>query len=177
MRQHLPLLAGAAVVFAAVCLAPAPAAAFDICGNDFCASSGSPPETCSTCPEDCGPCPSDSDGDGVDDAWDNCPTTYNPSQANCDGDSLGDACDSQNANYQLNSSTIQTCFINGFDGSYVIRYKEARYEDASSCGAPDDWRQYSQDSNVCFGLDVYTCCANKYGSLCGTYLFNDQCQF
>lgn len=33
------------------------ARAIDICGNGFCASSGTPAETCTTCPEDCGPCP------------------------------------------------------------------------------------------------------------------------
>ncbi|MGE3164593.1 MAG: thrombospondin type 3 repeat-containing protein [Planctomycetota bacterium] len=35
----------------------------------------------------------DSDGDGVQDVWDNCPVTFNPNQADADGDGVGDACD------------------------------------------------------------------------------------
>ena len=35
----------------------------------------------------------DTDGDGVEDDFDNCPNLYNPNQANADGDALGDACD------------------------------------------------------------------------------------
>lgn len=173
MRKMLLIGLG---VFAASCLlSTAPAHAIDICGNGFCANDGI--ETCSTCPEDCGTCPVDSDGDGVDDAWDNCPNTSNSNQADCDGDGVGDVCDSENADYQVVTSSIGTCWIEGFDGSYVIRHKEARYEDQSSCGAPDEWRLYNKTTRVCFGLDVYTCCANSFGRECGSYLFNNTCQY
>ena len=35
----------------------------------------------------------DTDGDGVDDPWDNCPAVANPTQADHDYDHIGDACD------------------------------------------------------------------------------------
>ena len=35
----------------------------------------------------------DTDGDGVQDAFDNCPVIFNPDQLNSDGDAFGDACD------------------------------------------------------------------------------------
>lgn len=44
-------------VLAALCLSAGAAQAFDVCGNGICATTATPPESCSTCPEDCGPCP------------------------------------------------------------------------------------------------------------------------
>ena len=35
----------------------------------------------------------DSDGDGIEDTYDNCPYVYNPNQLDSDGDGIGDACD------------------------------------------------------------------------------------
>ena len=39
------------------------------------------------------PGPIDSDGDGIEDRYDNCPSVANPDQADCDGDGVGDACE------------------------------------------------------------------------------------
>jgi hypothetical protein len=39
------------------------------------------------------PGPIDSDGDGIEDRYDNCPSVTNPDQADCDGDGVGDACE------------------------------------------------------------------------------------
>lgn len=172
MRKMISWCAPVAVLLVWA-LSPAPASAIDICGNNYCANDGI--ETCQTCPQDCGQCPSDSDGDGVNDPYDNCPSTYNPSQANCDGDGQGDACDAENANYQ--QTTLRTCHISGQEGAVVRKYREALYEDVSSCNAPDDWRLYSQTNRVCFGLDPYTCCLNHFGSECYTHYNNNTCHY
>ena len=39
------------------------------------------------------PGPVDTDGDGIEDRYDNCPSIANPTQADCDGDGIGDACE------------------------------------------------------------------------------------
>lgn len=39
------------------------------------------------------PGPIDSDGDGIEDRFDNCPSVPNPVQADCDGDGIGDVCE------------------------------------------------------------------------------------
>lgn len=182
-HSHLELdaILGAAVLATAALalltlFAPAPAAAIDICGNGYCANDGI--ETCSTCPQDCGQCSSDSDGDGVDDAWDNCPTTYNPGQADCDGDGTGDACDSVNSDYQKVSGTETTCYIKGQEGAIVERFREALYRDQSQCGQPDEYRLTLRTSRVCFGLDPYDCCVLQFGSTdCGSYFNWNKCRY
>ncbi len=40
----------------------------------------------------------DSDGDGINDVFDNCPSIANPTQDDADGDGFGDACDNDNDN-------------------------------------------------------------------------------
>lgn len=168
------ILLSAPVAFLALwALTLTPAAAIDVCGNNYCANDGI--ETCSTCPQDCGPCSSDADGDGVSDSSDNCPGTYNPNQANCDGDGLGDACDGENANYQ--QTTTRTCYIEGQEGAVVRKYVEGLFEDVSACNAPDDWQLVSTITRVCFGLDPYPCCLNHFGGECSTHYGNDTCQF
>lgn len=51
------LLAAALGAAGFLLFAAGPASAIDICGNGICASTATPPETCSSCPQDCGPCP------------------------------------------------------------------------------------------------------------------------
>lgn len=51
------LLVAAAAVAGFLALGVEEARAIDICGNGICATTATPPETCSSCPEDCGVCP------------------------------------------------------------------------------------------------------------------------
>jgi len=53
-----------------------------------------------------GLCYVDSDGDGLDDMFDNCPAVYNPDQADMDYDGIGDACD--NCWYLMNIDQLDS---------------------------------------------------------------------
>ena len=54
---------------------------------------------------------SDTDGDGIDNQFDNCPTVFNPAQVDTDGDGVGDPCDTVG----FNTNPIQSYGENGED--------------------------------------------------------------
>lgn len=124
---------------------------------------------------DYGTCDYDPDNDGVSWPNDNCSYTYNPGQANCDGDSRGDACDAVDATYQL--AEAGTCWIRNrlhAWGSDTTNYVEGRYEDVSSCGAPDKWEKLLEDKRDCWWeYEPLDCCISKWGfNACLDYQFN-----
>lgn len=74
-------------------------------------------------------CPVDSDGDGVQDAFDNCPTACNPGQEDADADGVGDRCD--NCLFLANPGQVDLN-SNGVGDSC-----EGLFGDADFDGAPD----------------------------------------
>ncbi len=130
---------------------------------------------------------SDWDCDGVG-SGDNCPSVANSSQADCDGDGSGDACDSENATYQP-TNDASVCHIDAHSSLLPFGHwdfdveADIRWEDTSSCNAPDELRTQVIDVETCWSdlpfllPPKFDCCWIEIGSrnLCTAYLDNDQC--
>lgn len=82
----------------------------------------------------------DTDGDGVDDRYDDCPTVANPDQSNVDGDAHGDACDP----FPTEPNDHAACLASVADLSGTVAGLEAeletlrpQVEDADDDGVPN----------------------------------------
>jgi hypothetical protein len=128
---------------------------------------------------DYGVCDFDVDGDGIRWPFDNCQYVSNANQADCDGDRVGDACDGANGVYQL--AEVRNCWIRNrlhAWGSDTTWFRDARWEDQSSCNSPDKWTKLPEDKKSCtLNYEPFSCCISKWGQgNCILYQFNT-CNF
>lgn len=83
----------------------------------------------------------DSDGDGIDDEYDNCQDHVNPNQLDFDNDGLGDVCDSDDDNDGIldNSDNCQFSANPSQANLDDDRYGDVCDSDDDNDGMPDSW--------------------------------------
>jgi gliding motility-associated-like protein len=106
----------------------------------------------------------DSDGDGVEDQYDNCPDTYNPDQSDIDFDGIGDVCDLveiniSNAITPNGDGVNDTWFINNiqnYPNSVIRVYNRWRAQVFYKVGYNNDWNgSYTNSSASLPDSDTY----------------------